>query len=73
MLEIVACLVVLEGCDINQMDCMENTALIWAGGKEHEGAVQILGRDDANPTKQIMMGKHRCTRLFGVDTKEWWK
>jgi len=48
--EIVACLIDIEGCDINQGDCDGNTPLVWAAWSGHEGVVKILlGRDDVNP------------------------
>ena len=40
--EIVACLVEVEGCDINQEDCVGNTALMWAAQKGHVGVAKIL-------------------------------
>jgi len=50
--EIVASLVEVEGCDINQYDCVFNTPLLWAAKNGHEEVVKILlGRDDVNPEK----------------------
>ena len=50
--EIVASLVEVEGCDINQIDCLGNTPLVWAAHNGHERVVKILlGRDDVNPDK----------------------
>ena len=50
--EIVAGLVELGDCDINQEDCVGNTPLVWAASNGHEGVVKILlGRDDVNPDK----------------------
>ena len=50
--EIVASLIEVEGCDINQSDCDGNTPLVWAAWSGHEGVVKILlGRDDVNPDK----------------------
>ena len=52
IVEIVAGLVEIEGCDINQMDCGGNTPLAWAARNGHEGAVKVLlGRDNINPNK----------------------
>ena len=60
--EIVATLVEVEGCDINQEDCVGNTALMWAALNEHEGAVKILlGRDNVDPNKP---DKHGQTPLM---------
>ena len=50
--EIVAGLVEVEGCDINQNDCAGNTPLVWAARNGHEGVVKILlGQDDISPDK----------------------
>ena len=50
--EIIAGFVEMEGCDINQKDCVGNTALIWATYRGHEGVVKaLLGRDDVDPNK----------------------
>ena len=50
--EIVAGLVEVEGCNINQRDCVDNTPLMWAACNGHERVVKIvLGRDDVNPNK----------------------
>jgi len=56
--EIVAGLVEVEGCDINQIDCVYNTPLLWAAWNGHEGVVKILlGRGDVNPNKTDGCGK----------------
>jgi len=48
--EIVAGLVEVGGCDINQVDCAGNTPLVWAAWNGHEGVVEILlGRDGVDP------------------------
>ena len=58
IVEIVVGLVELEGCDINQEDCMGNTPLGWAAYNGHEGVVEILlGRDDINPNKRGVGGQ----------------
>ena len=50
--EIVASLVEVEGCDINQYDCAGKTPLLRAARNGHEGVVNILlGRDEFNPEK----------------------
>ena len=46
IVEIVADLVKVEGCDINQKDCTGNTPLIWAAWNGHEGVVKILLEQD---------------------------
>ena len=52
IVEIVVCLVEMEGCDINQMDFRGNTPLHWASWNGHEGVVKmLLGRDDVNSDK----------------------
>jgi len=52
VVEIVAVLVRMEGSDINQMDSLGNTPLIWAARNGHEGVVKILlERDNVNPDK----------------------
>ena len=49
--QIVASLVKVEGCNINQSDCIGNTPLVWAASKEHERVVRILlGRNDVSPS-----------------------
>jgi len=59
--EIVAGLIDVEGCDINQGDCDGNTPLVWAAWSGHEGVVKILlGRDDVNPDNS---GRNRHTPL----------
>ena len=56
--EIVACLVEMEGCDINQMDCGGNTPLAWAAWGGHEGVAKILlARDGINPNKSDKCGQ----------------
>ena len=56
--EIVASLVEVEGCDINQNDCAGTTPLVWATLNGHEGVVKILlERDDVNPEKPHQSGQ----------------
>jgi len=58
IVEIVARLVELEGCDVNQMDCRGYTPLMWAAWNGQEGAVRILlGRDDINPNPLDIDGR----------------
>ena len=55
--KIVASLVEVEGCNINQNDCAGNTPLVWAAFNGHEGVVKILlGRDDVDPDKPGQSG-----------------
>jgi len=42
IVEVVASLLEVEGCDINQIDCAGNTPLVWAALNGHEGVVKIL-------------------------------
>ena len=59
--KIVTGLVEVEGCDINQNDCVGNTPLVWAAKNGHEGVVKILlERDDVNPEK---LGEYEKTPL----------
>ena len=52
IVEIVAGLVEIEGCNVNLPDCGGSTPLIWAAHNGHEGAVKILlGRDGIKPDK----------------------
>ena len=52
IIEIVASLLEIEGCDINQMDSRGSTPLHWAARNGQEEAVKILlDRDDVDPDK----------------------
>ena len=52
IVEIVANLTEVEGCDINQKDCLGNTPLVWASHNGHEVAVKaLLRRGDVDPDK----------------------
>jgi len=56
--EIVAELIEVEGCDINQIDSTGNTPLLWATRNGNQGAVEILlGRDGVNPNKPNAHGQ----------------
>ena len=58
IVEVVASLLEVEGCDINQIDCAGNTPLVWAALNGHEGVVKILlKRGDANPDKPDVYGR----------------
>ena len=57
IVEIVAYLVELEGCDINQMDFMGNTPLHWAAWNGQERVIEtLLGRSGISPDKQDKCG-----------------
>ena len=58
IVEIVAGLVEVDDCDINQADWTGNAPLAWAALNGHEGVVKILlGRDGVNPDKQDVSGR----------------
>ena len=64
IVEIVAGLVEVKGCDINQTDCTGSAPLIWAAFNGHEGVVKILlSRDDVNPDQR---GMYNRTPLWGA-------
>ena len=50
IVEIVTSLIEVEGCDINQKDCVDNTPLVWAAMGGHERVVEmLLKRGDIDP------------------------
>jgi len=52
VVEIVAGLAEVEGCDINQEDCTGNTPPMWSACSAHERVVKTpLGRNEVNPNK----------------------
>ena len=58
IVEIIASLVEVAGCDINQKDCVGNTPLIWAAHNGHERAVKVLlGWDDVDADKLNNRGR----------------
>ena len=66
IVEIVASLVEVEDCDINQTDCTSSAPLVWASLNGHEGVVKILlGRDDISPDKPDWSG--RTPLLFAAE------
>ena len=59
--EIVASLVEVRGCDINQKDFIGNTPLVWAAMNGYDGVVRILlGRDDVDPNSPGKWGQPLC-------------
>ena len=68
IVKMVASLVEVEGCDINQTDSVGNTPLVWAARNGNQGVVKILlGRDEVNPDKQDHYGRTPlcCAALNG--------
>ena len=68
IVEIVAGLMELEGCNINQIDCTGNKPLMWAALNGHEGVVKmLLERDDVNPDKPETRGRTPlyCAAKYG--------
>jgi len=58
IVEIVAGLIEVEGCDINQIDITGSTPLVWAALKGHKRVVKILlGQDNVNPDKPDIYGR----------------
>ena len=57
IVEVVAALTEMGGCNINQRDCMGYTPLMWAAWRGNEGAVEILlKRGDVSPNKSTRGG-----------------
>ena len=58
IVEIVASLIKVEGCDINQIDCTGNTPLMLAALNGHEEVAKILlGREDIDSEKPDTYGQ----------------
>jgi len=58
IVEIVAVLIQMEGCDLNGMDSPGNTPLMWAARNGHEGVVKmLLGRAGINPDNPDNQGQ----------------
>ena len=58
IVEVVAALVGINGCDVNQIDCMGNTPLIWAAENGHEGVVRLLlEQEDIKPDEPDEYGR----------------
>ena len=54
---VMAALMGMEGCDINQQDCVGFTPLMWAAWRGNQGAVtRLLARDDIDPDKSDNYG-----------------
>jgi len=57
IVEVVAALMEMEGCDINQRDCMGYTPLMWAAWRGNEGVVELLlMQDDVSPDRPTRGG-----------------
>jgi len=64
IVEIVSGLIEVDGCDINQRDCVDNTPLVWAALEGHERVVEmLLKRGDVGLDKPGRFGQ---TPLFGA-------
>jgi len=58
IVEIVATLIEMEGCDTDQSDCMGFTALMWAARQGNEAVVEFLITEgDVNPNKPDNSGQ----------------
>ena len=56
--EIVAALIKIESCDVNQSDCKGFTPLMWAARRGNEEVVRLLlTRDDINPDLPDIYGQ----------------
>ena len=68
IVEIVAGLIEVEGCDINHRDCVDNTPLLWAALNGNERVVaMLLKRGDVDHDKP---GRWDQTPLYCAATKE---
>jgi len=57
IVEVVAALMEMEGCNINQRDCMGYTPLMWAAWRGNEGvAGMLLMRGDVSPDRSACGG-----------------
>jgi len=68
IVSMVAGLVEVGECDINQTDCTGSAPLVWAALNGHEGVVEILlGRDDINPDQRGMYSRTPlwCAAFYG--------
>ena len=58
IVEVVAALIKVKGCDIGQRDCMGLTPLIWAARQGNEEVVSLLlARNDVNPEEPDNEGR----------------
>ena len=56
--EVLVTLIEMEGCDINQRDCMGRTPLMWAAQRGNEAIVRLLlTQYDVNPDKPNNSGR----------------
>ena len=68
-MEIITSLIEVEGCNINQRDCVHNTALGWAARNGHERVVEmLLERGDIIPDKRGRTAKHHSGWPLGWGT-----
>jgi len=68
MVEVVAALIEVKDCDINQSDCMGFTPLMWAAQYGNEGVVRLLlTLDDLDPNKTDSHGQTPlgCASFYG--------
>ena len=69
IVELVIELIELEGCDINQRDCVDNTSLACAARNGHERVVEmLLKQGNVGPTYRIRTAKHHSMLPFGMGT-----
>jgi len=74
IVEIVAGLVEVEGCDINQNDCTGLTPLLLAVRNGHERVVEVLlGQNEVDPDKPDKGGRadHHFLVLLEMGMREW--
>ena len=58
IVDIVATLIEMEGCDVNQRDCKGFTPIMWAARRGNEAVVRLLlTRDDIDPNVADVYGR----------------
>jgi len=68
IVDMVASLVEVGGCNINQTDCTGSAPLVWAALNGHKEVVKILlGRDEINPDQRGMYSRTPlwCAAFYG--------